>query len=151
MKKLKLIRFNHAEQETQGILLWDLPGPWTEFLCFTLEDEHRETKVMHQTRIPEGIYKLKLRKHGGFHRSYLERYGKEWHKGMIQVMDVPGFTDILLHCGNKHEHTSGCILLGDSLSPGFLGSSRDAYEQVYPEVRDELLKGEEVLLEIVSM
>ena len=70
---------------------------------------------------------------------------------MIQVMDVPGFTDILLHCGNKHEHTSGCILVGDSLSPGYLGSSRDGYARVYPQVRDELLKGEVVLLEIVSI
>ena len=151
MKKLKLVRFKHADQDTQGLLLWDLPGPWTEFICFTLEDEHRETKVMHHTRIPEGIYKLKLRAYGGHHTRYLDRYGKDWHKGMIQVMDVPGFTDILIHCGNKHEHTSGCILVGDTLSPGWLGSSREGYARVYPEVRDELLKGEVVLLEIVSM
>ena len=151
MKKLKLVRFKHDEDNTQGLLTWDLPGPWTEFICFTLEDEFREEKIMHHTRIPEGIYKLKLRGHGGHHTRYLERYGKEWHKGMIQVMDVPGFTDILLHCGNKHEHTSGCILVGDSLSPGYLGSSRDGYARVYPQVRDELLKGEVVLLEIVSI
>ena len=151
MQKLKLIRFNHQKEETQGMLLWEHPNQRMEFLCFTLEDEHREIKVMHHTRIPEGIYKLKLRKHGGFHTRYLERYGKEWHKGMIQVMDVPGFTDILLHCGNKHEHTSGCILVGDSLSPRFLGSSRDAYAKVYPAVAAELAKGEEVVLEIVCM
>ena len=151
MKKLKLIRFNHSEEETQGMLLWEHPNQRMEFLCFTLEDEHREIKVMHHTRIPEGLYKLKLRKHGGFHTRYLERYGKEWHKGMVQVMDVPGFTDILLHCGNKHEHTSGCILVGDSLSPRFLGSSRDAYAKVYPAVAAELAKGEEVVLEIVCI
>ena len=133
------------------MLLWEHPNQCMEFLCFTLEDEHREIKVMHHTRIPEGIYKLKLRKHGGFHTRYLERYGKEWHKGMIQVMDVPGFTDILIYCGNKHEHTSGCILVGDSLSPRFLGSSRDAYAKVYPAVAKELSKGEEVVLEIVCM
>ena len=151
MQKLKLIRFNHQEEETQGMLLWEHPNQRMEFLCFTLEDEHREIKVMHHTRIPEGIYKLKLRKHGGFHTRYLERYGKEWHKGMIQVMDVPGFTDILLHCGNKHEHTSGCILVGDSLSPGFLGSSREAYAKVYPAVQKQLSKGEDVLLEVVCI
>lgn len=39
----------------------------------------------------------------------------------------------------------------DSLSPGFLGSSRDAYGKVYPEVRDELLQGQEVVLEVISM
>ena len=40
------------------MLLWEHPNQRMEFLCFTLEDEHRETKVMHHTRIPEGIYKL---------------------------------------------------------------------------------------------
>ena len=64
---------------------------------------------------------------------------------------MPGFTDILIHCSNTDEHTSGCILVGDSLSPGFLGSSRDAYGKVYPEVRDELLQGQEVVLEVISM
>ena len=55
MKKLKLVRFKHDEDNTQGLLAWDLPGPWTEFICFTLEDEFREEKIMHHTRIPEGI------------------------------------------------------------------------------------------------
>lgn len=151
MRRLKLIRFNHCEDDTQGLLMWDHPGERPEFLCFTLEDEHRAVKVKHETRIPEGLYKLKLRKHGGFHRSYLERYGKEWHKGMIQVMDVPGFTDILVHCGNTDEDTSGCILVGDSLSPRFLGSSRDAYAKIYPQVTEHLLQGEEVVLEVISM
>jgi hypothetical protein len=151
MRKLKLIRFNHSEDDTQGLLFWDHPGQPLDFLCFTLEDEHRDVKVKHETRIPEGLYKLKLRKWGGLHTRYLERYGQQWHKGMIQILDVPGFTDILIHCGNTDEHTSGCILVGDSLSPGFLGSSRDAYGKVYPEVRDELLQGQEVVLEVISM
>jgi len=151
LKKLKLIRFQHRENETQGLLFWDHPGRPLRFICFTLEDEHRDVKVMHHTRIPEGIYKLKLRDYGGHHTKYLKRYGEEWHKGMIQVMDVPGFTDILVHCGNTHEHTSGCILVGDSLSPRFLGSSRDAYARMYPSVSKELSNGQEVVLEIVSM
>ena len=150
MKKLKLIRFNHMEDQTHGLLFWDHPNEM-RFLCFTLEDEHRKEKIMHHTRIPEGIYRLQLRKHGGHHRDYLERYGREWHKGMIQVMDVPQFHDILIHCGNTHEHTSGCILVGDSLSPGFLGSSRDAYAKAYPQVRDHLMMGDEVVLEVVRM
>ncbi len=151
MKKLKLVRFNHMEDQTHGLLFWEHPNQEMAFMCFTLEDEFRKEKIMHHTRIPEGIFKLQLRKHGGHHRSYMDKYGKEWHKGMIQIMDVPGFTDILIHCGNGHEHTSGCILVGDSLSPRFLGSSRDAYAKVYPAVAKELSKGEEVVLEIVCM
>ena len=117
MKKLKLVRFIHAKHETQGLLMWDVPGKDVGFLCFTLEDEYRAEKVKHHTRIPEGIYKLELRRYGGFHARYQERYGSDWHKGMLEVLDVPGFTDILVHCGNTDEDTSGCILVGDSLSP----------------------------------
>ena len=148
MKKLKLIRFKHSKHETQGMLLWDVPGKDLGFLCFTIEDEHRDQKVKHHTRIPEGIYKLDLRRFGGSHARYQERYGAEWHKGMIEVKDVPGFTDILIHCGNTEKDTSGCILVGDSLSPGFLGSSRDAYNRIYPRVRDLILGGKEVILEV---
>ena len=148
MKKLKLIRFKHSKHETQGMLLWDVPGKDLGFLCFTIEDEHRDQKVKHHTRIPEGIYKLDLRRFGGFHARYQERYGAQWHKGMIEVKDVPGFTDILIHCGNTEKDTSGCILVGDSLSPGFLGSSRDAYNRIYPRVRDLILGGKEVILEV---
>jgi hypothetical protein len=84
------------------------------------------------------------------HEKYLKRYGKAWHQGMIEILDVPGFTDILVHCGNNDDHTSGCILVGDSLSPRFLGSSRAAYERLYPQVKDAILGGDEVILEIVS-
>ena len=150
IQKLKLIRFNHSEDDTQGLLFWDKPESLLEFLCYTLEDEHRYEKIMHETRIPPGIYKLRLRTYAGTHEKYLKRYGKPWHQGMIEIMDVPGFTDILVHCGNNDDHTSGCILVGDSLRPGFLGSSRKAYEDFYPQVRDRILKGDEVILEIVN-
>jgi len=36
-------------------------------------------------------------------------------------------------------------------SPGFLGSSRDAYNMIYPQVRDLILGGEEVILEVAVL
>ena len=69
--------------DTQGLLMWDHPGERPEFLCFTLEDEHRAVKVKHETRIPEGLYKLKLRKHGGHPQELL---GALW-QGVAQGHD----------------------------------------------------------------
>ena len=57
--KLEVIRFSSQNDSTLGLLFDVTDG--RKFLCFTLEDEARDTKVMGETRIPAGIYDLKLR------------------------------------------------------------------------------------------
>ena len=79
--------------------------------CWSLEDQFQAKKVFSETRIPSGRYKLKAREKGGMY----PRYKKKWpdlHRGMIEIMDVPGFTDILFHIGNKDDDTAGCVLVG---------------------------------------
>ena len=153
--KLKLERIAHGVDDTLGVLYWDDPEG-LEFLCFTLEDEHRDVKVVKETRIPEGCYKLQLRTFGGFHERYLKRYGADHHKGMLQLMDVPGFEHILVHAGNHEGHTAGCLLLGDELKSnkgnhrGYLGNSRRAYERLYKEVLERIERGQDVIIELVS-
>ena len=55
--KLKVIRFNSQSDSTNGLLFDATNG--MEFLCYTLEDEKREEKVMAETRIPAGVYSIK--------------------------------------------------------------------------------------------
>ena len=110
--KLEVLRFSSQNDSTLG-LLFDVTNG-RKFLCFTLEDEARDTKVMAETRIPAGIYELKLRKEGGYHQRYTKKYGTKFHKGMIHVQNVPNFRWILWHTGNTDEHTAGCLLLGDT-------------------------------------
>ena len=81
----------------------------------------------------------------------MSQYGKAWHKGMLEVKNVPGFTDILIHKGNKEKHTAGCLLVGDVChtnrkGKGEIQSSKLAYDYIYPIIRDILLKGEEVYI-----
>ena len=140
--KLEVVRYFTSNDFTLGMLLDVTEG--RKFLCYTLEDEHREEKVMHETRIPAGTYKITLRTTGGFHGRYLKKYGS-MHKGMLWVRDVPGFEYILIHTGNTDEHTSGCLLVGNSSDyKGFIGSSVDAYKRVYPDIAEALEKGEDV-------
>lgn len=152
---LEVIRFSSQADSTSG-LLFDTTDNKRKFLCYTVEDEFRDVKVKHETRIPAGIYKLTLRAEGGFHSRYLQRYGADWHKGMIYVNDVPGFSYILWHTGNDDSSTSGCLILGNSQTSnkvkpdGFVGSSRDAYTDVYPIVRDAILSGEDVIVKYID-
>ena len=91
--KLEVLRFSSQKDSTNGLLFDITDG--REFLAYTLEDEKREDKVMHETRIPAGTYKIKLRTVGGFHGRYEKKYGS-MHKGMLHVQDVPGFEYILI-------------------------------------------------------
>ena len=144
--ELEVLRISSQEDSTSGILFNIVDGK-REFICYTLEDQAQDRKVMHETRIPEGTYEIKLRTVGGFHAKYTERYGN-MHKGMLHVIDVPNFKYILIHTGNTDDHTSGCLIIGESQTSnrtkkdGFVGSSTKAYKDFYPMVSKALEEGE---------
>jgi len=154
--KLEVLRISSQKDSTNGIL-FDVTGGQRKFLCYTLEDEFRplEQKVMGETRIPAGTYKITLRTVGGFHGRYKARYG-DMHKGMLWVRNVPGFEYILIHSGNTDEHTAGCLLVGDTQnenikkSDGFIGSSRTAYERIYGPIAKALESGKSVTIEYID-
>ena len=143
--KLKLLRTNSSKNSTSG-MLYDITSD-TEFMCYTLEDEPREIKVKHMTCIPAGEYNLALRMHGRLHEKYSHRFA-DIHVGMIELLDVPDFTDILIHCGNTNEDTSGCLLVGDTQEnnntkeSGYIGKSTLAYFRIYKAISEALLAGE---------
>lgn len=153
--KLEVLRYSSQNDSTLG-LLFDVTDGKRHFLCYTIEDEYRNVKVMHETRIPEGTYKLTLRSEGGFHNRYLQKYGANFHKGMIYVNKVPNFEYVLWHTGNYESNTSGCLLLGNSSSEnisdkkGYIGASVAAYQRVYPIVRDAILSGQDVQVTYVD-
>ena len=153
--KLKVLRFSSQKDSTSGLLFKET-DKGLEFLCYTLEDEYRDTKKYAETRIPEGKYNITLRQEGGYNQKYNKRFG-DIHKGMLWVRNVPNFEYILIHCGNTDEHTAGCLLLGDSqennimMKDGFIGKSSQAYKRVYPEIANVLDLGESVTIEYVDL
>ncbi len=146
---LEVIRFNSGEDSTNGVLFDITDG--RKFLCYTLEDEQREEKVFAETCIPNGKYEIRFRKVGGFHAKYSDRFSS-FHKGMLEVCDVPNFKYILIHCGNTDEHTAGCLLVGDTQennsikTNGFIGKSTQAYKRIYPPIAEALERGEKVTI-----
>jgi len=144
--KLEVLRYSDNGESTLGLL--KVNG---KFFCYTLEDEYREVKVKHKTRIPNGTYKITLRNEGGMTRRYAAKY-PGIHRGMLWVRDVPNFKYIYLHAGNTDDHTSGCLLLGNTAnnnqeSNGFIGESRKAYVKLYKAVVAAMDAGEEIEIE----
>ncbi len=132
--KIDVDRFISDEDSTISKVMVD-----NQFVCFGLEDEFREEKIVDETRIPAGTYQVSLRTEGGFHQRYTNRF-PEFHRGMLHIRNVPNFEFILIHCGNTDEDTSGCLLVGTQANTDHgnmsVISSTIAYRKFYPLVVD---------------
>ena len=138
---IKVYRFSSDTQSTLSAVHID-----GKFICYGLEDEKRTVKVWGETRIDQGKYNVSLRKVGGHHSRYSEKF-KSFHKGMLHVENVPNFEYILIHIGNTDDDTAGCLLLGQEcnnnrLNKGFLIGSTSAYREFYNVVVDSAESGE---------
>lgn len=125
-----------------------------EFFAFTLEDEHRDQKVKGETRIPTGLYELKiLKKDTPLTLKHRETYGA-WFKYHIEITNVQGFSGIYIHAGNDDDHTDGCLLLGNTLTSHYvqhknpLASSTAAVRRFYELCYPHLDKGFKAFLEV---
>ena len=161
--KLKVVRFSSQEDSSSGLLFDATNG--MEFLCYTLEDERRKDKKFGETRVPAGVYSIKLRDSGGMTKRYAAKY-KDMHKGMLCVHNAPDwkivtpdmtFQYVLIHVGNTDEHTAGCLIIGDTQEnnilkkDGFIGKSVQAYKRIYKLIVKALDAGEEVSIEYIDL
>ena len=142
--ELELIRYSSGSDSTLG-LLFEVTDDPRIFLSFTLEDEGRTQKIYGETRIPCGSYPLSLRTTGGFHQRYCKKFS--FHKGMIEIENVPNFNYVLIHIGNDDDDTAGCLLVGDKAQQnktkrGYVYDSTDAYKRIYNDIAMGILQGE---------
>jgi hypothetical protein len=101
------------------------------FECYTLEDVIRERagvpvrdwKVKGATAIPAGRYRVILTKSPKFGRV------------LPELVDVPGFTAIRIHSGNRVTDTEGCPLVGQTRGLGFVGRSRAAEQALVDKLK----------------
>jgi hypothetical protein len=142
MLDLDVIRYT-SRKNTMGLFFIN-----KKFKCYTLEDAFHVAKIPGETRIPNGRYRVVLRKSGGHHARYKMKF-PEIHKGMLHIIGVPNYKYILIHIGNIDDDTEGCLLVGDKaitsgFLPGRLEDSTKAYKRIYPPIADAIEAGEEV-------
>lgn len=102
---IKVVRHTSNSNETVSSVYFN-----GELVCHGLEDQQQNFKVMGETRISAGKYRIGIRDVGGFHNRYSKRF--KFHKGMLQILDVPEFEYVLIHVGNDDDDTGGCLLVG---------------------------------------
>lgn len=138
-------RFKSGRDSTLGLLAVD-----DRFLCFTCEDEYRAKKVVGETRIPAGRYRLELRSNSPMAKRYAEKF--DFHYGMLWLRDVPNFKYVYIHVGNTDNDTDGCVLVGmhahQTHDGGRVLQSVNAYKKLYALVLSAIDQNDEVWVTI---
>ncbi len=122
--ELTIIRKEFTERSTIGDLLIG-----EDFNCFTLEDMVREpgVKILGKTAIPKGRYPLIIDQSVRFRRA------------MPHILDVPMFTGIRIHTGNRAIDVEGCIAVGYTKDKDFIGRSVEAFNIFFDRLYEILL------------
>lgn len=115
--ELKLNRIFLGSSATIGELYVD-----REHIADTLEDRVRPEgeKIYGKTAIPEGTYEMVL------------SYSPRFKKILPEILNVPNFTGIRIHCGNSSADSSGCILVGtwDGEKEDWVSDSKVAFNKL---------------------
>jgi hypothetical protein len=135
---MKLIRRYQGEHYTIGSLYLD-----NAYLCDTLEDKVRHLnqggeKVPGETAIPFGTYKVELTMSPKFKRL------------LPVLVDVPQFTGIRIHRGNRAQDTHGCILPGENKVKGKVLRSTKYEMEIIQWILKVILEGYQVQIEITE-
>lgn len=133
--KLLLKRIAKKEKYTIGNLYVD-----GKFFCNTLEDKDRglnsqmsleeikNKKVYGETAIPTGTYKIDM---NTVSSSFKNRAWAKHYNGKIpRLLNVPGYSGVLIHPGNDQNDTLGCILVGRNTQVGKVLDSQNTFHSL---------------------
>lgn len=110
-----------------------------DFWCFTLEDPvHDGPKIAGRTAIPAGRYRI------------IVSWSPRFQRRLPLLLQVPQFSGVRIHAGNSAADTEGCILVGRSRAPNWIGQSRAALAELQPLLEAAIEAGDEVWLQITN-
>jgi hypothetical protein len=119
-----------------------------KFFCNTLEDTVRdinrngifdcgELKISGHTAIPYGEYEI------------IVNYSPRFKRELPRLLNVPHFEGILIHRGNTHKDSSGCILVGENTKVGMVLNSTKYEEELTKILKAAQMRKEKITIKIV--
>ena len=130
-----------------------------EYICDALEDTDRmlddsmseveiyTKKIKARTAIPTGKYRV-LMDIISYKYSKSKYYQRICDCKVPRLFNVKGYSGILIHTGNTHEDTEGCILLGYNKVKGKVINSKVAFEKFYNILKAANDRGEDIWIDI---
>ena len=126
--------------------------------CDTLEDPDRgltdsmtvqeitSKKVYGNTAIPTGTYDIDM---NTISPKFKDRSWAKFCGGKLpRLVNVKGYSGVLIHVGNKPADTLGCILVGDNKVKGQVINSTSAFQQLYLQMLKAHTRGEKITITI---
>lgn len=132
---LELKRHTFAETFTEGELYANGVK-----ICDTIEDHYRdlssEKKVPGETCIPFGAYPV------------IMSFSPRFQRMLPELLNVPHFTGIRIHPGNKAVDSQGCILPGIKAGAGWVKDSKITYQRIEQLITNALSQGDRVFINV---
>lgn len=150
MIKLRLERTYKGVSYTIGKLYLN-----DKYFCDTLEDTDRglkstmskeeieKIKVYSKTAIPTGTYKVDMNTVSPKFKNRV--WAKPYGGKLPRLIDVKGYSGVLIHVGNKPEDTLGCILVGENKVKGQVINSTATFNRLMTELKKD--KNIELIIE----
>lgn len=126
--------------------------------CDTLEDPDRgltdsmtvqeitSKKVYGNTAIPTGTYDIDM---NTISPKFKDRSWAKFCGGKLpRLVNVKGYSGVLIHVGNKAADTLGCILVGDNKVKGQVINSTSTFQQLYLQMLKAHTRGEKITITI---
>lgn len=117
------------------------------YQCKILEDTWRDPdgsgqleadeKVYGETAIPVGTYRIRF------------AYSPSWKMLMPYLEDVPHYSGVMFHPGNKAVDTKGCLLTGTTMQKDLVLNSKDAFLELIKKLIEDC-QDKEVKIEVVN-
>lgn len=119
-----------------------------KFYCNTLEDTVRdinkngtfdcgEFKISGHTAIPYGKYEV------------IVNYSPKFKRELPRLLNVPHFEGILIHRGNTHKASSGCVLVGENTKKGMVLNSTKYELELTKMLKEVQNRKEKITIKIV--
>lgn len=114
-------RLTFSAESTQGSL--DVDGV---FFCYSLEPRRDQSQGKPYC-IPCGTYPLVM------------QWSERFQRITPRLQDVPDFNAVEIHPGNFPSDTEGCLLVGQTRQPDFVGNSDLAFDALLSKILGERL------------
>ena len=111
-----------------------------EFVCYSIEDVIRDTKIFGRTAIPAGEYQVVI------------TYSPHFQRDLPVLINVPEYSGVRIHPGNTSADTEGCLLPGTSVADDqqSVAQSKLAFDKVFNLIQSALDSGQQVTINIIN-